>query len=97
MNICDDETVDIQYEHPDFNNETLKQVIHTHSDKVSRTTFEIHRKNLIWNEGKYQEAMTANSIKRKRNAIGDKSDKIKKANMIVLERIDEEKICRNCG
>ena len=67
MQVTDDETVMVNCEKPDLTSDTVKSIIRKASNVQSRVTYEIHRKNLIWNESKYQEAMSRTSLKRKRD------------------------------
>ena len=46
MQFCDDETVEINCDEPNFKYETVKKVIRESSDILSRSTYEIHRRNL---------------------------------------------------
>ena len=61
MDVCDDETVEIDCENPNLKDYTVKKVIRASSNLLSRSTYEIHRRNLIWNEKKYNEAMLKNA------------------------------------
>ena len=68
MALCDDETVVIDLEKPNLYDENVKKAVRRSSELVSRSTYEIHRRNLIWNEDKYNESMTKaskTSLKRK--------------------------------
>ena len=67
MQVTDDETVMVNCEKPDLTSDTVKSIIRNASNVQSRVTYEIHRKNLIWNELNYQEAMSRTSLKRKRD------------------------------
>ena len=68
MSLCDDETVVIDCEKPNLYDEKVKRAVRRSSDLLSRSTYEIHRRNLIWDEDKYNEAMSKaskTSLKRK--------------------------------
>ena len=85
MDVCDDETVEIDCENPNLKDDTVKKVIRASSNLLSRSTYEIHRRNLIWNEKKYNEAMLKNarsSVKRKATAVDDDVVEAKKNNEV---------------
>ena len=68
MNVCDDETVKIDLDNPNLYDENVKKAVRKSSELLSRSTYEIHRKNLIWNEDKYNSSMNKaakSSLKRK--------------------------------
>ena len=57
MDICDDETVSINLDDPNMYSEDVKKAVRKSSNLLSRSTYEIHRRNLIWDEAKYNESM----------------------------------------
>ena len=68
MAICDDESIPINCEEPNLYDEVVKKAVRKLSNLLSRSTFEIHRRNLIWDEAKYNESMlkaSKTSLKRK--------------------------------
>ena len=67
----------IDCENPNLKDETIKKVIRRSSDLLSRSTYEIDRRNLIWDEKNYEEAMAKGaraSLKRKVNDVETKKD-----------------------
>ena len=54
---CDDETVIIDCEEPNLYDEAVKKAIRRSINLLSRSTYEIHRRNLVWDEVKYNESM----------------------------------------
>ena len=63
----------------------MKKVIRASSNLLSRSTYEIHRRNLIWNQKKYNEAMLKNvrsSVKRKATTVDDDVVEAKKTNEV---------------
>ena len=68
MSLCDDEKVVIDCEKPNLYDEKVKRAVRRSSDLLSCSTYEIHRRNLIWDEDKYNESMSKaskTSLKRK--------------------------------
>ena len=68
MQVCYEETVKINCENSNLSDDLVKRVVRYSSDKRSRSTFEIQRCNLIWNEDKYQEVMSG-CLKRKSHVL----------------------------
>ena len=62
------ESIHINCEEPNLYDEVVKKAVRKSSNLLSRSTFEIHRRNLIWDEAKYNESMlkaSKTSLKRK--------------------------------
>ena len=88
MDVCDDETVNINCEEPNLNDDAVKRAVRRSSVLLSRSTYEIYRKNLIWDEAKYNESMAnakneivRKSLKRKANKDLKEAEKV-----VVLEK-----------
>ena len=58
---------DINVEEPCLEQEEVRKIIRLWAPSESKATFKTHRRNLLWNESKYLEAITksSNSLKRK--------------------------------
>ena len=88
MALCDDETVVIDCDKPNMYDEKVKRAVRRSSDLLSRSTYEIHRRNLIWDEDKYNESMTKaskTSLKRKVVDATVESETIKKTVDVVKD------------
>ena len=96
MDICDDETVVVDLDNPSLSDEIVKKAVRKSSDLLSRTTYQLHRRNLIWDEEKYKDSMTASkpsSRKRKNVIIEEDSDEvIKKTTVSEGATVDLEDV-----
>ena len=67
---CDDEKMsDVDLEAPNLELEEVRKIVRQWAQAESKATFEIHRKNLLWDEDKYLEAVCKAPIGYKRKAI----------------------------
>ena len=91
MEICDDETVHIDCDEPNMKHEAVKRAIRRSSDVLSRSTYEIYRKNLIWDEQKFNESMAKNSKKTLKRKIVEVAEVkvVEKVKVIEVEKENE--------
>ena len=91
MAVCDDETVQINCEEPNLASAAVKKAIRKSSNIVSRSTYEIHRRNLILDEEKYNESM----LKASKSGSGLKRKATEEVNVNdveVVKKIVEETV-----
>ena len=98
MELCDDETVHINCDEPNLKSEAVKRAVRRSSELLSRSTYEIYRKNLIWDENKYNESIVKNSLKALKRKSGEKVIVVKslkrKATPTVVEEEEEEAVSK---
>ena len=66
---CDDERmININVDEPSLDNEDVRKIVRQWASAESKATYEIHRRNSLWDDEKYEAAMTKLAKNRKRKS-----------------------------
>ena len=92
MELCDDETVIINCDQPNLKNEHVKRAVRRSSDLLSRSTYDIYRKNATWDEAKYNQSMLKCVEKKEKKSLKRKAVEETKEveKVIVIENTKED-------